>query len=96
MEFIEFLGLLLIQKIKYSFFWIYYHIMGTDSFSITTSDGNEIRPSNVWKCIDCGCKITKENNSGWEYFVGHGGYTQPACKKCDEIRSQQKFKKAKD
>ena len=76
----------LIQKIKMIYFWCYYHIVGSDKFDIKLSDGREIRSTNIKKCADCDCNITKENDSGWEVFVS-GGYTQSTCKKCDEIRN---------
>jgi hypothetical protein len=35
-------------------------------------------------CIECGCPITKENDSGWERFNSTGFITQKVCKTCDK------------
>lgn len=75
-----------IQKIRSIYFWIYYHTFGANQFDIKLSGGREIRSNNINKCVDCGCYITPENDSGWECFV-NAGYTQSICKKCEEIRS---------
>ena len=79
--------LTLIQIVKLMWFSVYYRIVGIENVEIRLSNGNEIRSTNVKKCVDCNCNITKDNDSGWEVFVG-GGYTQPTCKKCDEIRDK--------
>jgi hypothetical protein len=79
--------LTLVQIVRLIWFSIYYHIVGVDNIEIRLSNGNEIRSTNVKKCADCKCNITKDNDSGWEVFVG-GGYTQPTCKKCNEIRDK--------
>lgn len=75
------------QKIKCIWFLVYYSIIGIDNYDIKLSNGNEIRSTNVKKCVDCKCNITEANDSGWEVFVS-SGYTQPICKKCDIVRNK--------
>lgn len=41
-------------------------------------------------CIECGCKITDENNSGWETFCKDGRTTQKICRECDGKNVSQK------
>jgi len=47
----------------------------------------EIQSNNIDKCLDCGCQITKYNDSGWEKFID-GVHTQKICKKCDETDTE--------
>ena len=44
----------------------------------------EITSNNKQYCIECGCKITPKNNSGWERFTDVSGKTQLICKKCEK------------
>ena len=47
-------------------------------------DLEKMLPSNhIMRCAICGIPITKENDSGWEIFVGDGKYSQPICCWCD-------------
>ena len=39
-------------------------------------------------CFDCKCKITPQNDSGWEVFTSDGRTTQKVCKRCDYIRNE--------
>lgn len=49
-----------------------------------------IRSNRERTCLRCGCKITPENDSGWEKFTGEvdgcgNQITQPICKVCDAM-----------
>jgi len=59
----------------------------------TTTDWQIIEPIQSIDfdfCLECGCKITNENDSGWEKFRENGRTTQKVCKKCDGKNTSQK------
>lgn len=39
-------------------------------------------------CINCGCQITRDNDSGWEQFTKDGKTTQSICKECDQLSTK--------
>lgn len=56
--------------------------------AVKTSYGlvEPITSNDIPVCPDCGCRITVENNSGWEVFTSDGRTTQPICVSCDKAR----------
>lgn len=46
-------------------------------------DFDHIESNKSSTCLYCGCKITSDNNSGWEGFTADGKTTQPICVICD-------------